>query len=137
VSAGPVFFRSTTRSTNVKNAAPRTRRDQRAAEIATGVPARMQVYFVRASNGMIKIGKSKHPNARVAELQVGCPLHLRLMASYVFDDLPDSIRANLSEKSLQRAFKSSWVRGEWFRPTAALRAFIAQIRRNARRTERP
>jgi hypothetical protein len=105
-------------------------------EKLSGDSAAQRVYFIRASNGLIKIGVSKAPHARVAELQVGCPIPLRLVVSFSTEEIPESLARTLSEKGLQRAFAKARVRGEWFRPVPDLLELIAEVKRQARAARR-
>lgn len=54
----------------------------------------------------IKIGKSKHPQKRLAQLQTGCGLRLRIVSVF---DLPDYY-----EKRLHRMLRFNRAKNEWF-----------------------
>lgn len=85
-------------------------------------PERMQrrtskLYFVQAgTNGPIKIGVAIDPARRVASLQIGHPEALRIL----------KVIAGTSkhETQLHLRFWKSHLRGEWFKPTRDLLAYI-------------
>ena len=79
------------------------------------------VYFIRADCpvGYIKIGIANNPKGRLAGMQVHCPYLLRLLAT--------STGGRKVEKELHRRFHDAHVRGEWFRPTPELLAFIEAL----------
>jgi len=67
------------------------------------------VYLIKDSlTGYIKIGKSKHPQKRLAQLQTGTGGKLVLLQAFdVENDL-------VVEKRLHQMFWKSRKRGEWF-----------------------
>lgn len=68
------------------------------------------IYFIQAADdptGPVKIGVSKRPKHRLAQLQIGSPYDLRLLGTYPGDDL--------TEAFLHRVFSGDHLRGEWFR----------------------
>ena len=69
------------------------------------------VYAIQAgSDGPVKIGWSRHPEARLRDHQVSNAAHLRLVWTQ---------RAEPSlESSLHAAFAEYRIRGEWFEPCA-------------------
>jgi len=75
-----------------------------------------RVYFVRSGDGPVKIGVADQPKLRVAELQVGNPEKLSLLATMEGDDV--------LEKMIHTRFWHLRIRGEWFRADADLLAFI-------------
>jgi hypothetical protein len=79
------------------------------------------VYFIESqcAERRIKIGMAATPEARLAELQTGCPYELRLLAT-----MPGGLRA---EAELHARFADLWLIGEWYRPSAELRALIASL----------
>jgi hypothetical protein len=83
--------------------------------------ANSQVYFVRAGadNGLIKIGYASDVPARVAQLQIGCPLSLEVLATIE--------GTTEDEKLFHEMFESSRERDEWFRPTSKVLAMVDQI----------
>lgn len=84
-------------------------------------PAReSRVYFIQSgSDGPIKIGKAENPMGRLAQMQVGSPIALRLLGS-----IPGGIA---DERRLHEQFKQDWLRGEWFTPSAALVRYIGRV----------
>ena len=64
------------------------------------------VYFIGGDDGLIKIGRSRNPEARAAELQTGSPVPLRVLASVSGD--------SRLEAQYHRRFADFRVRGEWF-----------------------
>lgn len=75
------------------------------------------IYFVQCGErGQIKIGHSKNPANRVIEMQTGQPLQLYLRAKFAgpFDN----------EAALHRFYEREHLRGEWFRPSPRLLAFV-------------
>lgn len=77
------------------------------------------VYFIADEDGFIKIGHARSVSSRVQSLQIASRQALRVIGS-----TPGSIS---DEKALHAKFASAHVRGEWFRPTAALVAYIAGV----------
>ena len=65
------------------------------------------IYFVRAGNEGIKIGRTLlDPSCRMAAMQTGCPIKLTLIGMVE--------GSKQREKELHRQFKRFKVRGEWF-----------------------
>jgi hypothetical protein len=64
------------------------------------------IYFITDSD-RLKIGKSKHPQKRLAQLQTGSGAKLRLIATF---DLPDYY-----EKRLHKMMCFHRVNNEWFK----------------------
>lgn len=83
------------------------------------------VYFIQVAQedgrGPIKIGKADRVVQRLGELQVGNPFKLELLA--VAKDVPDSLEAVYHAR-----FSTARMRGEWFRPTDELLAFIEEVK---------
>jgi len=75
----------------------------------------MAVYFIE-SDGAVKIGVAADAEARLEELQTGNPVTLRLLKV-----VPGGREI---ERVFHREFSEFRVRGEWFRLTGALRAFV-------------
>ena len=71
------------------------------------------VYFIqcRDKNGPIKIGLAMDVEKRLAQLQVGNPYKLKVIASFYVDS---KIKAQQIEKSLHKKFMKHSIRGEWF-----------------------
>lgn len=78
-------------------------------------------YFIAADNGLIKIGSSESPLARVRQLQTGSPCRLRLITA-----VPAGLA---SESELHDRFAAHRSHGEWFHPHLDLVAFIADAGR--------
>lgn len=77
------------------------------------------IYFIQeSSRGLIKIGLAVDPQSRLIELQVGSPHTLTLLL--VVDGDRDD------ERRLHRRFSRHRVRGEWFKPQAAVLHFMLQ-----------
>ena len=88
------------------------------AELA--VPAASFVYFIRDSaSGLIKIGRSNDPEKRTEHLQCHMPGEARLLCA-----IPGGARL---EHTFHLAFSGERRRGEWFQPTEALRALVAEL----------
>jgi hypothetical protein len=67
----------------------------------------MAVYFIRNQKDHVKIGHSKDPRKRLADLQSACSDRLRLgliVASW----------GRLEEQALHKRFGAFRIRGEWF-----------------------
>lgn len=74
-----------------------------------------QVYFIQDSiSGMIEIGASVDPKARLAMLQTGCPGELRIVKT----------ATDLDEREYHQRFAEYRVRGEWFKCEGELDVFI-------------
>ncbi len=79
------------------------------------------VYFIRrGEDGPIKIGWSRSPVGRMAQLQTGQEVQLHLLAM-----APGGSR---EESELHRRFASSRMVGEWFKATPMLCAYVRQVR---------
>lgn len=67
------------------------------------------IYFIQGlCGGAIKIGYSKNPEKRLAELQTGYPDTLTILLM-----IPGT---EATERTLHRQFEASRLKGEWFRP---------------------
>lgn len=78
------------------------------------------VYFIQLGDaGPIKIGYSTTPVKRLWALQTSHPDTLAIRA------LLPGPQAN--EKTLHRFYEREHVRGEWYRPSLRLRAFIEEL----------
>lgn len=76
------------------------------------------VYFIQAGDA-IKIGLARNVAARLARLQVGCPLELRLVAS---------LRGTRAvEQWLHQRYWRLSIRGEWFKHEGELRWTIQTL----------
>lgn len=64
------------------------------------------VYFIQDEHGAVKIGKAHDPSARLAELQCGNPLPLKIRAVV--------LAAANTERRLHRLWSGYCIRGEWF-----------------------
>lgn len=80
----------------------------------------MTLYFVQSgSDGPIKIGWTRSPlQVRLCNLQEGNPVTLHLRATRP--------GGPTEERRLHERFAADRIRGEWFRPSAALLAEIGR-----------
>jgi Meiotically up-regulated gene 113 len=88
------------------------------------------VYFLQAGHdGPIKIGWSADVRSRMSMLQTGQPHELRLLLLLEGGD-------QKTEKVMHRRFAASHLRGEWFRPSTDLLAFVngAELKTSASAT---
>lgn len=82
--------------------------------------AKQVVYFIQGiGGGPIKIGTSKDPRKRLAALQSGSPVALRLLAAIEGDER--------LEADLHVAFDDDRLHGEWFNNSENLVAFLGRI----------
>ena len=79
------------------------------------------VYFIRCvGTPFVKIGFTRgRPEARVAALQVGCPLTLAVSGT---DYGPPSL-----ERHYHYRFRKCRIHGEWFAMNRELSAFVAEM----------
>lgn len=80
------------------------------------------VYFIQAvSGGLIKIGATtaQSPETRLAAMQAGCPVRLRILAVIRNPE-------RFQEQLIHRLFADDRRHGEWFEPTPQLLAYIAR-----------
>lgn len=69
------------------------------------------LYIIQmARTGDVKVGRSKHPEKRLKELQTGCPHPLRIILH-----MPGY---GHMEKELHRRMAHKSLKGEWFRESA-------------------
>lgn len=73
------------------------------------------IYIISAGRGQLKVGIAQDIQKRMAQLQTGCPEHLRLVHQVPIV----AIKAQRLEKALHRRLKRYRIRGEWFRLSAA------------------
>lgn len=78
-----------------------------------------EIYFIQAENGPIKIGRAVNVERRLAALQVGSPVPLKLMTT-----AQGTFRL---ERQLHDQFNHLRLHGEWFRPDRELMALIERI----------
>ncbi len=79
-----------------------------------------RVYFIHDPvSGLVKIGRSLDPWARMRHLQTGSAGELKMLAALGGDEM---IEAELHDQ-----FHALRVRGEWFSFTGALAAFVATL----------
>jgi len=82
------------------------------------------VYFAQAEEGWpIKIGFSTNPAKRLRALQSAHGQLIKIIG------LIDGVTVK-REREIHKQFKEDRLRGEWFRPSAALLAFLVQYRHN-------
>lgn len=67
-----------------------------------------RLYFIRAENGLIKIGVSVDPENRLRQLQTGSSTRLELL------DTIETENSNLLESKLHKEFAKYRIHGEWF-----------------------
>lgn len=78
-----------------------------------------RVYFIKAKTlGFIKIGRSHDVNTRLVQLQSTSPDELELLGSMPCVERTESI--------LHEDFDEDCVRGEWFKSSEKLLAFIGK-----------
>ena len=77
------------------------------------------VYFIADEEGYVKIGTATSARARLDGLQTAHRQELRIIVT--------TPGGHATETELQRRFKHAHVRGEWFRPTPDLVAFINHL----------
>lgn len=79
------------------------------------------VYFIgQRPSGLVKIGVSNRPMARLEMLQIGSPVPLELLVAVVGD--------MALERVLHAVFAPDRAHGEWFRQSATLAEFIRILR---------
>jgi hypothetical protein len=72
------------------------------------------VYLLEAENGLYKIGRSKHPRFRIAELtKAVAPFQIKAIHTAWYPD------CHKAERELHIQFSEQRRRGEWFALTAA------------------
>ncbi len=77
------------------------------------------IYFIEAvGQDRIKIGKADDPEARLKQLQTGCPVPLRLLGII-------NCQAGI-ERTLHAKFAEDNIQGEWFQATEAIRKYIEE-----------
>ncbi len=79
----------------------------------------MSIYFIQEQNnseGLIKIGLSGKPQRRLKSMQTNSPVLLE-----IFVTLPGNEQL---EEKLHEMFAENRIRGEWFKPSQKLIAFI-------------
>jgi hypothetical protein len=97
-----------------KRGVPSERRSQRTK---TGAPP--MVYFIGGPDGPIKIGMSCNPKARCANMQVGTPGDVQILAT-----TPGNRRL---EKAYHERFGFAHLRGEWFERHPLIMAEIDRL----------
>ena len=76
------------------------------------------VYFVRCQH-YVKVGYAKDVERRIAELQIGNPYKLEVVAT---------VQGTPSlERAFHKALRRKYVRGEWFELDSEVQHLIAQI----------
>ena len=79
-----------------------------------------QVYFIRRADGLVKIGYSHDPAARLSQLKQQHQCEMELLAT--------TSGARAAERELHERFSAHRATGEWFRPADVLMQHIAGIR---------
>ena len=78
------------------------------------------VYFIQSERGgLIKIGFAQSPKARLRDLQIGCPVRLRILAT-----VPGGCA---EENALHFRFERARAHGEWFKPVQELLDHIREL----------
>lgn len=90
-----------------KAGVPEIKLEVKAPEIKT--VSNSFIYFIQAGD-FCKIGYTKDVDARLAQLQIGCPVRLQLLHVYEVK----SFKARRLEQKLHDYFKCRRVNGEWF-----------------------
>jgi hypothetical protein len=86
-------------------------------------PAQSAVYFIGGDEGAIKIGVSIAPLERLATMQMGCPIPLRILAL---------VEGGTGlEKEYHRRFTEDRSHGEWFHRSPEILAEIALLNEEA------
>jgi hypothetical protein len=102
----------------------RTSRERRRDQIKSGAREAVKgghVYFIQGvDGGPIKIGFSEDVGVRLADLQVGHAVELRVLAT-----TPGDV---LAEREMQERFSAYRIRGEWFADNFEIRAYIDLLR---------
>lgn len=79
-----------------------------------------KIYFIQAGDaGPVKIGLAMNPEQRRTELQTASHERLHIRATVV-GDLG-------TEQGFHRFYRREHVRGEWFRPSLRLKAFVEHL----------
>ena len=89
---------------------------------ADGIVKRRQIYFVKNSSGLIKIGSTMDVLSRVKGLQTGAGENLEVLVQM------DGSTG--MEKHLHKRFSGSNEHGEWFRPDIEVLEFIKSQRKD-------
>lgn len=79
-----------------------------------------QVYFIRRADGLVKIGYSHDPAARLSQLKQHHQCEMEILAT--------TPGARAAERELHEKFSESRTTGEWFHPSGALMQHIATLR---------
>ncbi len=82
-------------------------------------PAGRLIYFLGGTRGYVKIGFTANLAERIRDLQVACPVQLKLLAH-----TPGNTTI---EREYHARFAGSRTFGEWFKITPSLRAEIARL----------
>lgn len=83
----------------------------------------MYVYFIRAAHA-VKIGKAIDPEKRMAELQIGCPHRMHLVAKI---KCKSHLHAFSTESHFHRVCKKWHIHGEWFHADGRVKRTIERI----------
>lgn len=77
------------------------------------------VYFIATSClRFVKVGVAADPHARLAALQTGCPVPLRLIG--------EILGGRAEERSLHTLFRAHRAHGEWFRVEGAVADYLRE-----------
>ncbi len=86
---------------------------------------RGSVYFIACDNRFVKVGFTENVDARLADLQVGCPFELRVLGA--MPDIHEEV-----ERWFHAVLRFEHVRGEWFNLTDPIRLLIQRVNEGAR-----
>lgn len=78
-----------------------------------------KVYFIGGSEGPVKIGMSREPEARCREMNIGSPTDYRVLAT-----TPGSVAL---ERAYHERFGFAHLRGEWFERRPEIEAEIHRL----------
>lgn len=70
------------------------------------------IYAIGRSQGPVKIGVSSNPQARVGQIQTGCPFKVVLLHSAA---LPSRGEAETQEVIIHGVYEDRRIIGEWFK----------------------
>ncbi len=70
------------------------------------------IYAIGRPQGPVKIGVSSNPQARVGQIQTGCPFKVTLLHSAA---LPNRGEAEAQESIIHGVYEDRRIIGEWFK----------------------
>ena len=93
-----------------------------ASERLKGKNEKLYVYFIRAENGLVKIGKAVNPKNRFGTIKTASPVPVELLA---FTEADSGL-----EKFLNKYFAEHRSHGEWFKVNKEIEDLIDKINAN-------